>query len=155
MELARAFGITEYPRPAGGCLLTEPNFSRRLKDLLRYVPDPAPRELELLKIGRHFRWDDHHKIVVGRKHEENRKLEELWSPGDVRLWVPGIPGPMVLLAARSPVSPEALEFAARLAVRYSDAPKEGFFEVVHAGGGGQGTVRAAAIADEEIRDRML
>jgi tRNA-uridine 2-sulfurtransferase len=155
MELARAYGITDYPRPAGGCLLTEPNFTRRLRDLLRCVPDPTPRELELLKVGRHLRWDDRHKVVVGRRHEENCKLEQLWTPGDVRLWVAGIPGPLVLLAARPPVSPDALEFAARLAVRYSDAPKDRPVEVAHTDGGGQGTVWATSIADEEIRDRML
>jgi tRNA U34 2-thiouridine synthase MnmA/TrmU len=30
MELAKQYGITEYPEPAGGCRLTEPNFSKRL-----------------------------------------------------------------------------------------------------------------------------
>ena len=34
MALAREFGITRYPTPAGGCLLTDPGYAARLKELL-------------------------------------------------------------------------------------------------------------------------
>ena len=154
-QLAREFGIKDYPPPAGGCLLTEPNFSRRLKDLLRCVPDPSPRELELLKVGRHFRWDENHKVIVGRRQEENQRLEELWGPGDVRLWVKAIPGPVVLLTARGPVGREALEFAACLAVRYSDAPGDRPAEVAFTDGLGPGVLQATACGEEDIRERIL
>jgi hypothetical protein len=33
MELARQFGLVEYPSPAGGCLLTEKGFCRKLADM--------------------------------------------------------------------------------------------------------------------------
>ena len=36
MDLAEALGIVDYPSPAGGCLLTEPLFCARLKDLLEH-----------------------------------------------------------------------------------------------------------------------
>ena len=36
MALAKELGLTEYPMPASGCLLTEPNYSYRLRELLRY-----------------------------------------------------------------------------------------------------------------------
>ncbi|MEJ2726735.1 MAG: tRNA 4-thiouridine(8) synthase ThiI [Deltaproteobacteria bacterium] len=65
MELARTFGITEYPSPAGGCLLTDQVFSKRLKDLFSSRPSPALREIEVLKVGRHFRIGPHTKLVVG------------------------------------------------------------------------------------------
>ena len=55
MELTRYFGITEYPTPAGGCLLTDKHFSNRLRDLLAYDPETTHRNLELLSAGRHFR----------------------------------------------------------------------------------------------------
>ena len=56
MAMAARFGLTDYPKPAGGCLLTEQHFSKRLKDLLKERPDPRHRDLELLKVGRHIRW---------------------------------------------------------------------------------------------------
>ena len=34
MQLAKEWGITDYPSPAGGCRLTEPNYSLRLKEAL-------------------------------------------------------------------------------------------------------------------------
>ena len=36
MKLAEEYGIKEYPSPAGGCLLTEQNFARRLKEFAPY-----------------------------------------------------------------------------------------------------------------------
>jgi len=121
MELAKSLGVEDYPDPAGGCKLTEPGFARRLKDLFRCDPDPSVRDIELLKVGRHLRLDPSTKIVVGRTHKENQRIEALSGPEDVRLWVEGPPGPTVLI--RNPAREETLLFAARVAVRYSDAPK--------------------------------
>jgi tRNA U34 2-thiouridine synthase MnmA/TrmU len=54
MELAAKMGIDDYPSPAGGCKLTEPAFSKRLRDL--FTQDSFSLEdIELLKLGRHFR----------------------------------------------------------------------------------------------------
>src|SRR3990172_5077850 len=39
MKLADHYGIHDYPSPAGGCLLTDPGFARRMKDLMFYQPD--------------------------------------------------------------------------------------------------------------------
>ncbi|NSW76717.1 MAG: tRNA 4-thiouridine(8) synthase ThiI, partial [Candidatus Atribacteria bacterium] len=36
LKLAEEWGIRSFPPPAGGCLLTEPNFSRRLRDLRQH-----------------------------------------------------------------------------------------------------------------------
>ena len=38
MELAKKFNITDFPSPAGGCLLTDPGYCRRLKDLFDHLP---------------------------------------------------------------------------------------------------------------------
>jgi hypothetical protein len=150
-ELAEHFGLSEYPSPAGGCRLTEPNFSRRLKDLLRQTPEPRPRDLELLKLGRHFRWSEGCKVIVGRREAENERLEGLWEKGDFRLWVQGLPGPMVLVPGPPSPSPEALLFAAQLAVRYSDAPPGHAAEVACTDGERSETFRATACPEEDIR----
>ena len=74
MELAEKFGFATYPSPAGGCLLTDPIFSRRLRDLLSSKSHPEVREFQLLKLGRHFRIGPRTKLVVGRNKEENDTL---------------------------------------------------------------------------------
>jgi hypothetical protein len=82
MELAEKYEITEYPSPAGGCLLTIENFSNRLRLLLSLNPDPKPRHTEILKFGRHFMRDDRALLAVGRKHTENEALIGLAEEDD-------------------------------------------------------------------------
>jgi tRNA U34 2-thiouridine synthase MnmA/TrmU len=73
IALAKTFGIQEYAQPAGGCLLTDRGFSMRLKDLLAYE-GLSRNNVELLKIGRHFRLSEKAKLVVGRDENENKQL---------------------------------------------------------------------------------
>ena len=121
IALASEFGITRYPAPAGGCLLTDPGYAVRLKELLRHLQEvPAPRrELELLKYGRHFRLPGGAKAVVGRTERENEALLGLKAPEDFLVKVDTIPGPVVLVCGAQ--AGGDLEVAAELAAAYSDA----------------------------------
>lgn len=121
MELASRYGITQYPSPAGGCLLTDPGYASRLKELLAHSPRPSRRDLELLKWGRHFRLPGGAKVVVGRTHTENEAISGLLSPGDLVVRVQGYPGPLVLVPDASNLTGAAE--AAALAASYSDAPE--------------------------------
>jgi len=69
IELAGSFRISAYSCPSGGCLLTDPSFTKRLRDLFAHYSDPSLNDIELLKVGRHFRLSAHAKLVVGRKRE--------------------------------------------------------------------------------------
>jgi tRNA U34 2-thiouridine synthase MnmA/TrmU len=120
MELARHYGITEYTNPAGGCLLTDPMFSKRLRDLFNHDPDPSVRDIELLKVGRHIRLDGTTKVVVGRKKAENNTLMNLARPEDAVINIRDFPGP-VCLVPRGGI-PAMLEEAASICVSYGDAP---------------------------------
>jgi tRNA-uridine 2-sulfurtransferase len=120
MALAEAYGITRYPAPAGGCLLTDPRYAVRLKELLRHVQEASRLDLELLKWGRHFRLPGGGKAVVGRTQRENEAMESLVSAGDFLLKVEEYPGPLVL--GRGVESESDLGVAAGLAAAYSDAP---------------------------------
>jgi hypothetical protein len=115
MDLALNFGIEEYQTPAGGCLLTDPGFSERLRDLMRLAPDFDANDLELLKLGRHFIMEDV-KLVIGRNGWENDRLEEVVRPGDVLLCEAARPGPTALIRHYGPASDEArvMSEAARL-----------------------------------------
>ncbi|MBW2204900.1 MAG: tRNA 4-thiouridine(8) synthase ThiI [Deltaproteobacteria bacterium] len=119
MEMAQRKGITEYPTPAGGCLLTEKGFSRRLKDLLTSKVDVETGELELLKLGRHFRIAPHTKIVVGRNKRENETIRSLAGENDTVLRSVSVPGPTVLVSGK--LSENTLDIAGAITVAYSDA----------------------------------
>jgi tRNA U34 2-thiouridine synthase MnmA/TrmU len=119
MELAQALNIKGYPAPAGGCLLTEKVFSRRLKDLFSSQSDPDLKEIELLKVGRHFRISPHTKIVVGRNKSENEEIHALTGKKDLVLTSVSVPGPTVLFLGG--FSDSALELAAAITVAYSDS----------------------------------
>lgn len=119
MALAERFGLKEYPTPAGGCLLTDPELSERLKKFLAKSPDPTPQDLELVKYGRHF-WLNGTLLVVSRKKDENEQLLALTRPGDYVLQLKGIPGPRTLVRGRE-VGEGILRRAAALTVRYSKA----------------------------------
>jgi tRNA-uridine 2-sulfurtransferase len=121
MELAARFGIVNYPAPAGGCLLTDPGYAARLKELLSRDATPSRRDLELLRWGRHFRLPGGAKVVVGRTHEENEAIGRLLAPEDLSLRVQGFPGPLVLIPGGADQT--AMEEAALLAAAYSDAPE--------------------------------
>ncbi len=120
MALAEAHGITRYPAPAGGCLLTDPRYAVRLKELLGHVQVASRQDLELLKWGRHFRLPGGAKVVVGRTERENDAILALKLPGDLLLKMDDYPGPLVLVGEAAPG--EDLEKAAGLAAAYSDAP---------------------------------
>jgi tRNA U34 2-thiouridine synthase MnmA/TrmU len=122
MELARKLNITDYPSPAGGCLLTDPIFSKRLKDLLSKETDFKIREIELMKVGRHFRLGPHTRLVVGRNKGENETIASFARPEDLLLFAQSAPGPTVLAVGLLTQEIELL--AARITATYSDA-KEG------------------------------
>ena len=81
MQLASDLGLNDYANPAGGCLLTDPSFSKRLVELLKH-DELNLENLELLKVGRHFRLGGHTRLVVGRDEGENNQLAQLARAGD-------------------------------------------------------------------------
>ena len=119
MELAAKYGIDEYPSPAGGCLLTDPGFSARLRDLLEHNPACDPDDCRLLKVGRHFRLSPKMKIVVGRYHEENEIILSLAREGDRLMTVSSHPGPLTLVRGSS--DEENLRLAGAVTARYGKA----------------------------------
>jgi len=54
IALAQKYKIKKYPTPAGGCLLTDLEFGKRLKELFKIYPKCDGNDIELLKLGRHF-----------------------------------------------------------------------------------------------------
>ena len=118
MELAQEYGIIDYPCPAGGCRLTDPQFAKRLKESFAHGEDSL-KDIRLLKYGRHFRLDSGSKVIVGRNEEENKSLLRFVNKKDVVLEIKNYGSPIVLLKNKKNESD--VEKAIDLCVRYSDA----------------------------------
>jgi len=121
MALAKELGLTEYPAPAGGCLLTEPNYSYRLKELLDHCADPDHKDINFLRVGRHFRYSSDCKIIVGRDKDENEIILSTVSDDDCTMHVPGFGSPVTYVTGNP--TEETLLTAASLCARYSAARK--------------------------------
>ena len=120
MALAEQYHINDYPCPAGGCRLTDPGFARRMRDLVRHKENFDLNDVNLLKVGRHFRLSPEVKAVVGRNEEENRRILALAREGDILFEVQDWGSPVTLL--RGQTSEREIHLAAAITVRYSDAP---------------------------------
>jgi tRNA-uridine 2-sulfurtransferase len=98
LKLANKFGIADPPNSAGGCLLTDPQFAKRIRDLMTYsISEPSINDVELLKLGRHFRFNNYSKLIVGRNHTENESLLTLVLNSDYLITTIDIPGPVSIL----------------------------------------------------------
>jgi tRNA U34 2-thiouridine synthase MnmA/TrmU len=118
LELAGSFGIKDYAQPSGGCLLTEPGFSRKLKDLITHGRLNMA-DVKLLKVGRHFRISRRAKLVIGRDQRENAALESLARRNDYLFFPPpDTAGPIGL--ARGVLDTKDIENACRITCRYCD-----------------------------------
>ncbi|MEW6374834.1 MAG: hypothetical protein AB1502_03465 [Thermodesulfobacteriota bacterium] len=155
IQLASQFGIRDYPCPAGGCLLTDPGFAKRVKDLMLHDPDFSINDIHLLKIGRHFRLSHGVKLVVGRNEEENQKIHALIKEGDALLKVSHYPGPLSLL--RGEADEMELERAASITARYSKAKDLERVEVIYkmVEEDGDQLISVSPISDEEIVNLMI
>jgi tRNA-uridine 2-sulfurtransferase len=147
MQLAVDFGITDYAPPAGGCLLTDSIFSKRLRDLFSHQEDRQIRDIELLKYGRHFRINDNSKIIVGRNKADNHAIQAQVIADDLVLSMADFPGPQVLVPYGGDEFISRL--AAALCVRYSDAPDDQEARVIYRKGTVSTTITVKAAARED------
>ncbi|MGA2466344.1 MAG: hypothetical protein ABSH06_18580 [Thermodesulfobacteriota bacterium] len=155
IKLADHYGIRDYPCPAGGCLLTDPQFANRMKDLMLSNPKFSLNDVHLLKIGRHFRLSHNLKLVVGRNEEDNKKIQTFTQEGDILLKALHIPGPLSLL--RGEPNGIEIEKAASITVRYGKAKDLKRVEVLYKKGNEDSyrSISVTSIPDEKIRDLMI
>ncbi len=120
IQLAKSFNIDWYPQPAGGCILTDPQFGKRVKELLKISPNCDGNDVCLLKFGRHV-WKDKVKIVIGRNAEENREIAKLAKKGDIIIEMENYPGPLTLIRnyGNKKISKEIINQAKKLTQYYS------------------------------------
>ena len=154
IQLAREWGITDYPAPAGGCLLTETVYSNRLKDLFDHHADCTENALHLLKYGRHIRLGPQVKIIVGRTLQDNTAILGHQDPSrDMVVKTKQIPGPVVLI----PLGAENADIrqAASICAGYSKAPENTMVTVEVISSGGASTLQVARMRPECLQSMMI
>jgi hypothetical protein len=108
VELASRYGLKDYPSPAGGCLLTDPGYSEKLKELFNAWPQCQGGDVELIKYGRVF-WlilginDKTEKVllVIGRDQADNEVLQKLAKSGDIIVQMVEENGPTALIKSNN------------------------------------------------------
>ncbi|MGL6025202.1 MAG: 7-cyano-7-deazaguanine synthase, partial [Cetobacterium sp.] len=98
MELMDKFGIVDYPTPGGGCLLTDPGYSKKLKVLEQdgLLEDEYSTLFHLLKVGRFFRFEQGKYLIVGREESDNLKIDEYKTFGSLFIRGKEVPGPHIV-----------------------------------------------------------
>ncbi|MEE9494931.1 MAG: tRNA 4-thiouridine(8) synthase ThiI [Desulfobacterales bacterium] len=101
ISLAAEKDINDYPCPAGGCLLTDKNFSDKLRDYFRFTERPSIRDISLLKVGRHFWLASGDKVIIARNEDECKIMKNLCRENEHLLVPQSFPGPTVILQGHS------------------------------------------------------
>ena len=148
IALVKELGIDDYNQPAGGCILTDPQWSQRVKVLLghRKGEDLTIESVRLLRLGRHFWPNKKLWVIIGRDEKDNRELEKFKS----NRWVfhpPDFKGPLVL--ADGVESMDDKKRIAGMAARY--CKKREKIEILYHGFGEEGLLEVEPLDEEEMR----
>jgi len=149
-QLVETYGLSAFDLPGGGCLLTDPIFSKKLRDLMATDRAYTTKDIELLTVGRHFRLSPSAKFVVARNERENEHLAAIVERPYIAVVPIDFKGPRGVLKAEGP-SEEILLASARILARYGkDVPGTATVEIC------DGATRTFSFHVEEIdSDAML
>ena len=154
IDLANKFGVTDYPAPAGGCLLTDVGYTKRLKDLFDHQQDCSESELHLLKYGRHFRLNPETKLIVGRTEGDNENILDYHNPAeDTVIKVKKYPGPIALVPHGA--KKDAIFLAASICAGYSKAPNFSSVKVQVRSPKGKDVIKVIGIPPEDVKKLMI
>ncbi len=115
MELAEQFGLKDYESPGGGCLLTDENFARKMRDFIAHDTFEV-RDIPVVKYGRQLRLPNGAKLVIGRHQDDNAHIKTIENDKYIHIRTDGIPGPHSLLSRNADTDDRNL--AARLILSY-------------------------------------
>jgi len=150
MALARELGVTDYPQPAGGCVLIEKAYAARVRDAFDHVgrENVDVEAFRLLKLGRHFRLSDRTKAVIGRNQGENQDLES-FAASRIRIEPLDVVGPTTLVEG-TPTEDE-IRRAAALAARYCDHEQGRPVRMEILSDGVKRTIQVVPLAEDDPR----
>jgi tRNA-uridine 2-sulfurtransferase len=150
-DLAKKYNIQEYSSPSGGCLFTDTNISKRVKDILLWHDDVQVLDLYLLTIGRHFRINEKAKAIVSRNEKENNELIKYKDKSDY-FFLPDFKGPVVFV--KGSISEEEVTEIGAIISRYGKTtPDNSFIDVFRNGTPIQKITTTISVSDEKL-ERM-
>lgn len=118
-ELAKHYGFTEIPTPAGGCCLTEAQGAARFVKLLMHRERPTPNDFSLARAGRQY-WAGEHWLTFGRTAADNDQILACAEESDYVMTVRDFPSPSAVCRPLSgDWSEDTLRDAAALIASYS------------------------------------
>lgn len=125
LALAKEFGWEDYESPGGGCLLTDPYYSQKIKEYISFDEFDVD-DIDILKYGRHFRLPDGAKLIVGRDEEDNKQIDNLKTSKFISFKLPVI-GPVSMISKNA--SPKDKELAAKIALTYAKNDKNSIYDI--------------------------
>ncbi len=125
LKLAKEFGWDDYESPAGGCLLTQEQFSKKIEEFIKYDKLDI-KDIDILKFGRHFRLEDGAKLIVGRNREDNEMLRNINSPKYIPIKI-DITGPFSLIDKNA--SNRDKKLASKITLTYAKSNIDREYEV--------------------------
>ncbi len=128
LQMVKDIGLENFEPPAGGCLLTEINFSKRLEDFVNNDKMEID-DIDTLKFGRHLRLPDGAKLIVGRHQEDNNKLQETKSKKYDKARILDASGPLCLLQKDASESDKQL--ATKIIITYGRTELDKEYEVTY------------------------
>ncbi|MEK7747887.1 MAG: hypothetical protein AAB300_02265 [Nitrospirota bacterium] len=150
LAMAEALQLRHYSAPAGGCLLTDENFSEKLSEFFKIRPEGGMAEARLLRYGRYFNLDSKTFALLGRDKKENEALETLSreevSHSRMAFFQPDFSGPAAILSGN--LTADLFDEVGQMILRYSK-PKEGMRDI-HVYVGNQKTTLSLCLAPENI-----
>ena len=153
IELAKEYGINKYEPPAGGCLLTMKEYSRKLSELFNKSSLPTPIELTLFKIGRHFRISPENKLIVGRNQNENELLERIAPPDYTVIRPLENKGPTSIIDSLP--CKKLLFTAAGISARYTDSQEDEKIRFIYYNGKVSGEISSTAFSITQTEEYRI
>jgi len=126
LNMAKEIGLQNFESPGGGCLLTDEQFSNRLRDFVDH-DELKVEDIDSLKAGRHLRLPDGAKLIIGRHQEDNEKLKAVQSQKYYHIRLQGAPGPYSLMDKKA--SKEDMQLAAQFIVSYGKTDLDKAYKV--------------------------
>ncbi len=126
LKMAEEIGLKDFEKPGGGCLLTDENFSNKIKEFIKYDTFEVS-DIQLLKYGRHLRLPDGAKLVIGRHKEDNEMIEAAITPKYRKIKLLNAIGPISAISANATKSDR--ELAAKLTATYGKTDPDKEYEV--------------------------
>lgn len=147
LELAEVYGLEFIPSPAGGCLLTDVAYARKVEEAMEHK-ELSLELLHLFRYGRHFRLPSGSRLIVGRNESENKVLEGFSGDEYILLEPKNDMGPTCLL-----IGDDDIELASSIMARYCDG--EGDVRVRVNRGGLELELLAKRLEDSRVRELMV